>query len=297
MFCSKCGTELSDNAKFCTDCGNKINGDSAQQSQTQTTSPPESKQPVMEQRPQTEAATGNPVTKTKPTWKKVVTWAFLFIVGVIALATITTSGLMDPVDAHLTALRSGDVEAAYQHTSREFRANTSLPAYKKFVEAYPVLTKHAVFSMDERGFEGDEGSVIGHLLLDDEKYARIEFIMAKDDGDWKIKGVKLASVLMLPVTTHLSALRSSDIETAYQQTTKEFSTNTPLPAFKKFVEAYPVLSKHTTFNVDNSGFKGDEGRVIGHLLVDNKKMAKIEFLMAKESDEWKIQGMELKAPQ
>ena len=189
MYCPECGAELPDNSKFCNDCGNKIHIQSSEQ--TQTTSSPEPQQAVTEQQPQATPPITATAPNTKPTWKKVVTWAFLFIVGVIALATITTSGLMDPVDAHLKALRSGDIGAAYLHTSKEFRANTPLTAYKKFVKAYPVLTKHTVFNMDERGFEGDEGNVIGYLLHDDKKLARIVFLMAKEGDDWKIQGMEL----------------------------------------------------------------------------------------------------------
>ena len=153
MFCSECGTQLADNAKYCASCGTNIDNQAAQQApQEQKATSPES--------PQHTAA---PTTaQPKPTWKKIVTWAFLFIVGVIALASITTSGLMEPVEAHLTALRNGDIESAYIHTSIDFRASTPLAAFQKFVAAYPALTRHTVFSIDERSFEGSEGRVKGH---------------------------------------------------------------------------------------------------------------------------------------
>ncbi len=74
MFCPECGTELKQNAKFYANCGNKLSDEAIKQ--------PEATAPAV-----------------KPKWKKVVTWVFLCIVGIIALATLTTSGLMDPVEA------------------------------------------------------------------------------------------------------------------------------------------------------------------------------------------------------
>jgi len=49
--------------------------------------------------------------------------------------------------------------------------------------------------------------------------------------------------------------------------------------------------------MDERSFEGSEGRVKGYLLMNDKKIAHIEFLMFEEEDEWKIQGMELKAPE
>ena len=243
-----------------------------------------------------ETATATAALTEKPTWKKVVTWAFLFIVGVIALATITTSGLMVPVEAHLNALRSGDIESAYQHTTKAFQTNTPLPLFKKFVSAYPILSKHTTFSMEQRGFEDNIGEVTGHLLIDGEAYSRIEFQMVNGDDDWKIQGIQITSVLMNPVNDHLSALRNKDIAAAYQLTSEEFRANTSLPAFEKFIKSYPILTQHTSFSSDQFVQKESEGGITGYLLLNNQKAAWIEFILAKEGDDWKIYRMQLKKP-
>ncbi len=180
MFCSECGAQIADNSKFCASCGtNIVNQPAAQAPQEQNAQISTSSQTATAEAP------------PKPTWKKIVTWAFLFIVGVIALASITTSGLMEPVEAHLIALRNGDIDTAYIHTSRDFRTNTSLPAFQKFVAAYPALTRHTAFSMDERSFEGSEGRVKGHLLMKDKKIAHIEFLLSEEEDEWKIQGMEL----------------------------------------------------------------------------------------------------------
>lgn len=288
MFCPKCGTELQQNAKFCTNCGNKLSDDGA--IQPQATSPSQSTTV-------NEASTDTAGPADKPKWKKVVTWVFLFIVGVIALATLTTSGLMDPVDAHLRALRTGDIDSAYQQTSAAFQANTPLPAFKKFVAAYPILNKHSSFSMEKRGFEGNKGEVSGHLLIDGEEYSRIEFLMTNKNDTWKIQGIHIKSVLVAPVSEHLAALRNKNIEKAYEHTSEEFRANTTLSAFQKFVSNYPVLTGHTSFTTDIANQQGEQGRITGYLFWNNKKVAWIEFIMTKDDGDWKIYRMQLKKPE
>jgi hypothetical protein len=101
---------------------------------------------------------------------------------------------------------------------------------------------------------------------------------------------------MEPVSNHLAALRGKEIEEAYQHTSKEFRSHTSLADFNKFVENYPVLTKHTEFSGDQSGQKGNEGRITGYLLLNNKKVAWIDFTMTKEDDSWKIYRFQLKKP-
>jgi hypothetical protein len=288
MFCPKCGAELQQNAKFCANCGNKIFDEAV--TEPQPTSPA---QPA----PANETTTAATAPAEKPKWKKVVTWIFLFIVGVIALATLTTSGLMDPVDAHLRALRTGDIDSAYQQTSAAFQANTPLPAFKKFVAAYPILNKHSSFSMEKRGFEGNKGEVSGHLLIDGEEYSRIEFLMTNNNDAWKIQGIHIKSVLVAPASEHLAALRNKNIEGAYEYTSEEFRVNTALPAFQKFVDNYPVLTGHTSFTTDIANQQGEQGRITGYLFWNNKKIAWIEFIMTKDGGDWKIYRMQLKNPE
>jgi hypothetical protein len=287
MFCPECGTEIPQNAKFCSSCGYKIDDGAEEQPQTA----------AVNEQPANQTSSIDAMPAEKPKWKKVVTKIFLFIVGVIALATFTTSGLMDPVEAHLEALRNGNIDSAYEQTSADFRENTSLTAFKKLVAAYPILSNHSSFSMESRSFENNKGMVTGHLLTDGEQISRIEFLMAKNGDAWAIQGLHIQSVLIAPVSEHLAALRKKDIDTAYEHTSEEFRANTALPEFKKFVAAYPVLTGHTTFNTDLADQQGDKGQITGYLFWNEKKIAWIEFIMVKESGNWKIYRMQLKKPE
>ncbi|MBU0498993.1 MAG: DUF4864 domain-containing protein [Gammaproteobacteria bacterium] len=178
MFCPKCGTQIPESAHFCPSCGIRADGSAPVA--------PDSLPPVQRGQ-QTQ-----PVTKKKmATWKKVLLWIGGFIIFVIGLAMFVTGDLQATVDSHLASLRSGDIESAYGQTSPEFKQATSLDAYKKFVETYPVLTKHSAFSFDSRGFENNRGQVMGHLTDGSNKLAKIEFQMVKIEDKWMIQGIDL----------------------------------------------------------------------------------------------------------
>jgi hypothetical protein len=264
MLCPECKAELQESAEFCPSCGNTV---------------------------------FNKTAVENLLWKKIAPWGALFIVGMIIIMTLVTSELNDTVNSHLRALRKGDIGSAYQYTSAGFRTNTPLPAYVKFVTTYPILRKHTSFEIDKSSSEGDTGELTGHLLVDGERYSSIEFRLAKDDNKWKIQGINIRSVLIAPVSAYLATLRDKSFEEAYEYTSEEFQTDTALPAFKKFVSAYPVLTSHTAFITDLADRQKDRGRITGYLFWDSKKAAWIEFIMSKQNNDWKIKGIQLKNPE
>ena len=50
-----------------------------------------------------------------------------------------TSGLLEPIDRQLAALKAGKMEAAYEETSQAFREATPLDRFTAFVDANPIL--------------------------------------------------------------------------------------------------------------------------------------------------------------
>jgi hypothetical protein len=185
MFCTNCGTRIGDGANFCPGCGGRV--DSAGRlahahGGVVTVTPGASLAPSDGTRPK------------RAVWKRVLAWAGAFIAGVIALATFVTADLQATVEAHLKALREGDLPAAYAQTSLGFRQATPLGAFREFVAAYPVLTAQRDFTLDERGFENNAGYVKGSLSDGDRDLARVEFQMVKEDNEWRIQGVELSPV-------------------------------------------------------------------------------------------------------
>ncbi len=185
MFCPQCGAQIPQNANYCPACGTNAGSGGG---------PANAQQPVQIQITQPQAAAPQAPLHQKQkmaTWKKVLLWIFGFIAVVVILALLATGDLQELADSHLAALRSGDLETAYNQTSPDFRQATPASAFKQLLEAYPVLTQHEGFSMDKRGFENNSGYVHGELTKGDKTLAKIEFQMIKIDDKWTIQGYNL----------------------------------------------------------------------------------------------------------
>jgi hypothetical protein len=120
------------------------------------------------------------------TWKKVVLGIVIFIVLVIALAMWATSGLVEPVQKHFAALRSGDVVAAYSELSVAARQQTSLEDFKKMVTAMPALTHVTGESFSTRENNNGEGRLEGVLELEGGGKLPIAIRLVKENDAWKI---------------------------------------------------------------------------------------------------------------
>jgi Domain of unknown function (DUF4864) len=102
-----------------------------------------------------------------------------------------TSGLLEPIERQLTALKSGDIDAAYAETSVAFRHGTSKGDFAKFVDKFPVLRNAASHSLTNRSIEDDIGKVSGSLIASSGALTPIAFQLVKEEGAWKIVNINL----------------------------------------------------------------------------------------------------------
>jgi hypothetical protein len=196
MFCSHCGAQTPSEAKFCAACGKAIG--TAQASEAPQAAAFAAAPPVYTPAPGPAAA---PVAsggflgwlRGLKTWKKVLLGLFIFIVLVIWLALWATSGLIEPVERHFTALRSGDVVAAYAELSVAARQQTSLEDFKKMLEGTPALTHVTGESFSTRNNENGEGRLEGVLELDGGGKLPIQIRLVKENGAWKILAYKTSA--------------------------------------------------------------------------------------------------------
>jgi len=126
-------------------------------------------------------------------WKKILGGAVVAIAIIIFIAMWATSGLMDPINRHLDALRNGNMEAAYAETSGAFRQNTSIEQYSNFVKQYPILIEYTDSSFSSRSVENNIGNVKGTLTASDGTIFPIEFKLVKENDAWVILGLNLGN--------------------------------------------------------------------------------------------------------
>lgn len=203
MFCPSCGTRIPENAHFCPNCGTAIEpangqtnapGNGGNATFNPSNIPPAPTAPPVMNAAQAAPAAPAALTvapkKRSRVWQ-VLKWLAIFIVGVVALALFATSDLVDVTEQHMSALRNGDIAEAYELTSKQFRAATPFNAYQQFVASYPIMADHEEFSVGNRVFEGDTGSVEGTLTSKKNGVANIEFRMVKEGDVWRIQGFNL----------------------------------------------------------------------------------------------------------
>lgn len=236
--------------------------------------------------------------------------------------------LIKPIQAHLNALRTNDVDRAYtQYVSRAFQQATPLQAFRDFVKTHPIIANYKTVQFGDAKLENNQGRILA-TLVGDSGNTSIEYIMIKEDNKWKIWGMRvliltpskdeqpmlaqtLPSNTSTPVSApsapsqveqrqaiinvlqrHLDSLRANDISKAYNETvSKEFMEATSLDNYRAFVKSYPELT-----NSRNIKFTGPtpEGnlQVVKATISTDKGESEIDFRLVKDSNnQWKIWGV------
>lgn len=104
-----------------------------------------------------------------------------------------TSGLVEPVERQLTALKAGDLDAAYAETSSAFRQGTSRDDFQEYVDRFPILRNAASHTLTNRSVENDIGTVSGSLIAGSGALTPIALQLVKEGEAWKIVNLKLGN--------------------------------------------------------------------------------------------------------
>lgn len=234
--------------------------------------------------------------------------------------------LIKPIQAHLNALRTNDIDRAYtQYVSREFQHATPLQAFRDFVKTHPIISNYKTIQFGEARLENNQGRILA-TLVSESGNTSIEYILVKEDNKWKIWGMRVlipsskgkgdvaladtgktstSPTNTAPASTvderqnvikvlqrHLDALRANDIAKAYNETaSKEFMEATSLDNYKAFVKSYPELVNYRNVRFDGPDVEGNLQLVKAHLTTD-KGESEIDFRLVKDSNnQWKIWGV------
>lgn len=96
-----------------------------------------------------------------------------------------------------------------------------------------------------------------------------------------------------PVKEQLQALREGSINKAYQLTSSDFQQGTSIEKFAMFMDKYPILKNNTGITFNEAKTDGTVGYVSGKLETKDGNSATIEYQLAKENSNWKIQALRL----
>jgi len=125
-----------------------------------------------------------------PNWLKILLGVAVGAAAVIALivwfAIWATSGLIEPIERQLAALKAGDMNAAYAETSEAFKGATSMEQFAAFVDNNPIMKDAASHSFLNRSINNGIGFVTGTLTSSTGGVIPVEYQLVKENDAWKI---------------------------------------------------------------------------------------------------------------
>ena len=98
---------------------------------------------------------------------------------------------IEPIERQFTALKAGNIEAAYQETSEAFHQGTPIGKFSAFVDQFPILKDAAEHSFASRSVENGVGKVSGTLTSSTGGVMPVEYRLVKENEAWKILNIDL----------------------------------------------------------------------------------------------------------
>jgi ABC-type transporter MlaC component len=129
-------------------------------------------------------------------WKKIVLVIVGSLAAVITIAVVAglwlTSGLVDKVEAHLDAIKAGNLRGAYEQTAAQFQQDTAFEQYEAFLQNYPSLAQLSEYDIGARQFKNNTGTV--EVTVEDAAGAALPltFTLVKENGEWRVFRIDIA---------------------------------------------------------------------------------------------------------
>lgn len=232
-------------------------------------------------------------------WKILKVWIDNTKSKSVASSSDLTEWLL-PIDNQLRALRSKNIETAYnQDTSKVFKNSSSLEDFKQFVNSNPILSSHNNYVLQQQSFNGDE--IVVEIVLDpdnDKDAIPFMYTLEKEDGRWKILNMgasakfEIVDAMRAPIEKQLVALKDQNILQAYKDfTSKAFRREVSLEVFKKLLAQYPILMKYQRMEFKEPRLENETWLMRVELNGRNDDIFTAEYALGMEDDQWEIWGI------
>lgn len=273
MFCKHCGSFINEGEKNCPNC----------------------KAPL---EPLHQGKAGFPL------WLKVL---LLILIPLLLIAGFFyfSENATETVEGQLKAIRSGQLtEAYYEYTSKEFQKATSLDSFKEFVKSLQPFIEKEAASSDETSLNNETKRVREIFLAQDNTKLTIDFLLIKEDEEWKIQNIRLSSTedeepnlteneSVTPIVNLLENFKKQQVDLAYRDyTSPEFQKATSLKELKEFLKNFPVFEKYTSYDILDLHKKGNLAQAVV-LFHDGQKKTYTLFSLSVDGKIWKIHGIEI----
>lgn len=102
------------------------------------------------------------------------------------------------------------------------------------------------------------------------------------------------SDLVKTTEDYLALLKQGKYREAYEASAQGLRAESSFDDFQQVMEAFPILTSHTTFKVESRNFENNNGEVKGELTDGKGNTASIEFVLVKENNVWRVLSLHIK---
>lgn len=211
------------------------------------------------------------------------------------------------IEEMFAQLKEKNYDQVYQNFIAEnIKKDTPLETFKKFLRKYPALSNYQSMNIKEPLIDGN----VGHLVVDlhnAEGVTSVEYTLKLVDNQWKIEGMHVVNVPVVPETSSsngknyktrellsiiqafLKAVHSKEEEKAYRAyTSQNFKFTNSFADFQKYLKAHSELTTSTSSSFEKLMFNNNVATFGGKLYLSDKLYLPIEFDLVQEDDKWKI---------
>lgn len=279
MLCKNCGADLGKDAKFCSNCGRKVE-ESAKEPET---------------------------SRGTPLWFKIIVGLFALGLLLASLFLYLHEDVGAPVEGQLKAIQEDKItEAYYNYTSKEFQEATSLERFRDFVKEYPLFSN----SSSVRFIERNVGETLGTLYAVISSLGKdflVQYRLIKDGDKWKIASIVLEDAseanrksaidqdrsYVIPVESQIQFIQERAFEKAYKETvSKEYAEKMSEDDFENYIKAHPIVMQFTAAHYDKMSSKDNSGEV-SVILESAQGNATLNYSIIKENGQWKINDLKI----
>lgn len=171
------------------------------------------------------------LTKPNQIRMKYVAALAIFLVLIVLYNRISpsTSALKVPIQDQLQAIQVEDLATAYSYTTKDFQKNTSLEAFKRYVNEYSGLRNNQSIDFNERQINNGVGVVKATLIARGGIPTDVTYQLVKERNRWRINAIRIKPSGDEPVQQQANAAAPSTTANAASPVAAVVPVTSPTP--------------------------------------------------------------------
>ena len=131
---------------------------------------------------------------------KIIIASVVVIAIILSVFYMMSHSITSVVHEQLADIKRNELDKAYNMTSQEFQKATTFNDFKNYVNQYSVFNQNQSLIITDKKVENGIGYLSGTIVSEDGNEMKIEYQLVKESSGWKIQGMRLSPLDMLPGT-------------------------------------------------------------------------------------------------